>query len=606
MQLLCHYRSRDEVLISFSNANIYDEPMLTFPSTKGLNSTALSFIHVQDGQFERSKDAAPHVFNNTKTTLPALRTNLPEATQVVNFVLGRLRDPARIKRLANDPTGKCESIIVVTFNIQQKKLIEEMLRDTDEALFDLVTKETPGDDEAGIKPRPPRLKIRNLESVQGDEAETVIFSVAFSKDPSGKKFPVNFGPVTQSGGERRLNVAVTRAQNEMLVFASFIPSELSSGGRKLSNEAQMVQRFLQLAYSGAGKIGDVGISVPRSSHIEHVASDLRARGYETQTQLGLSTLRVDIAVRKPGEHEWSLAIMVDDTCWSERGSSYQRELLPRQILPGLGWRKVLRVWLPSWLDERESLLEEVDRFFDGIEEPEPEPSPEQLAEPQIEPVGVTTERDGNLDVVASYPADIPPPPVTVPQHDTPGLHSAFTPFEVQDLGPMDLLDRATKDTSARADLIAIVGKILSTEAPIEAERFGKLVCRCLGFGRVSPDRVEQVLAMVPNAQKTTDAIGRFVWHADQDPTAWRGYRTSSLGERASHEISVAEYTNALADLVSKDPPVGVEDAIRAVSSMFGWLRMAKLIRENIDTAFESAVRSRRIVRNGDDLHPPAN
>jgi hypothetical protein len=596
MQLLCHYRSRDEVLISFSNSNIYDEPMLTFPSTKGLGSDALRYVHVTDGQFERSRQAPAHVMPNSGAKVSALRTNIVEATRVVELVLKYLRDPARIKRLENDKEGKCESIIVVTFNSQQKTLIEEMLRDADEETYERATKEIPADDEAGTKKRPARLKIRNLESVQGDEAETVIFSVAFSKDLSGKKFPVNFGPVTQGGGERRLNVAVTRAQREMIVFASFLPHEMNVAGRTLSPEAQMVQRFLQLAHNGAGKVGDVGIPVPRSLHINRIAAEIRDLGYETHTQLGLSSLRVDIAVRRPGSETWELAVMVDDSCWSRRGSAYQREILPRQVLPGLGWRKVMRVWLPSWLDDREGILSDINDFFNGDDEPE---EPEELSSIDDDAGAAATVQAAP----SSAPVTAPPAASPAPFHHA-GPAVAFDAFDEFDAGPMDLLDRASQEPQARAMLVGLINQVLHAEAPVEAERLGKIVCRCLNFGRISPDRVAQVLSFVPKSQITKDKIGRFVWHADQDPATWSQYRTSSgEADRKSHEIPVAEYTNALVDLVSKDPPIPRADAVRTVAAFFGFQKLARLIAANLETAVSAAIKAGAVCQVGEDLYP---
>lgn len=589
MQLLCHYRSRDEVLISFSNSNIYDEPMLTFPSTLGLESDALRYVHVSGGQFERNKNAVRHTFKNTNTTLPSLRTNIVEAQAVVDLVLQYLRDPKRNARLAADPSGKCESIIVVTFNVQQKTLIEEMLRNEDQVLYERVTKETPADDEAGKKAIPARLKIRNLENVQGDEAETVIFSVAFTKDPSAKNFSLNWGPVTQAGGERRLNVAVTRAQKEMIVFASFLPSEMIGAGRKVSPEAQMVYRFLQLAYNGANQVGDVGISVPRSSHIERIAADLRSRGYETHTQLGLSTLRVDIAVRKPGNPNWQLAIMVDDSCWSERGSAFQREVLPRQVLPGLGWEKVMRIWLPSWIDDRDGLLQDIDDFFNGVDAPEPEAETMEIDTPVI----IREEPDG---------ADAAPTPTA--QDTVNSLHFPFTAFEPTLLGDVKILDHAGFSKVSHGQFMDIINSILLTEAPIEAERLAKLFFRCVNFNRVSPERVQQVLSHLDPATVVADALGTFVWHPDQDIENWRNYRVSlDAAPRSSDEISVAEYTNALVELVSTDPPVSYEDAARTVAATFGFKKLAKLIRANIDTAFGHAINAGRIRRVGDDLYP---
>ena len=123
-------------------------------------------------------------------------------------------------------------------------LITAMFRNDDPDLFEQATSEWV-DEETGIK-QEPQLKIRNLENVQGDEAETVIFSVAFSAAKNGR-FPLNFGPVTQQGGIRRLNVAVTRAQQEMLVFSSFSPDDM-----RLSNKAEGA-RMLQVVPSARAK-----------------------------------------------------------------------------------------------------------------------------------------------------------------------------------------------------------------------------------------------------------------------------------------------------------------------------------------------------------------
>ena len=136
-------------------------------------------MHVKDGHFERDKTKPAYKFVGNPLEVKSLRTNFKEAEQIVNEVISRLRDPKRQARRAADKSKVAESIIVVTFNIQQLVLITEMFKSVDSALFDNATKWTQSDDESETL-YPPQLKVRNLENVQGDEAETVIFSVAFS------------------------------------------------------------------------------------------------------------------------------------------------------------------------------------------------------------------------------------------------------------------------------------------------------------------------------------------------------------------------------------------------------------------------------------------
>lgn len=574
MQLLCHYRSKDELLISFSNSFIYDEPMLTFPSTKGLESTALSYRVVEGGYFERDKKAPQHTLPNNAGLFPSLRTNIREAVAIVEEVNSRLRDPKRVQRRIDDSDKKVESIIVVTFNVQQKNLITELFRATDGALFEEATKEERISEDSG-ETYPPQLKIRNLENVQGDEAETVIFSAAFSARPDGK-FPLNWGPVTQTGGDRKLNVAVTRAQNEMIVFASFLPEQMIPKDKAARPEAVLLQKFFQLAYKGAATNGDVGVSVTSSRHINAIAQQLRDRGYEVETQMGLSSLRIDLAVKKSKSDDWQLAIMVDDSCWSERGSAFQREVLPRQVLPFLGWKKVLRIWLPSWVHDRQEILEEIDSFFAGNALPEAEP---EVVTPSLPPRIVSVVPISTEDISANSNS----------------LFSSFAAFVPETVDAMYLLDQALDGhAESKNYILNIIKTGLQVEGPIEENRLAKLVCKSLNFGRISPERIKQVLSLIPKKQFTKDAVGSFVWAADQDPNTWRNYRTS-VNEltRGAQEISSHEFINALEDMVTNQHAVSHENAVREIATVFGFRKLNENARASIESAFKIAIKKGR-------------
>ena len=583
LQLLCHYRSRDEVLIAFSNLYIYDQPMLTFPSIYGLDSLALQFIHVDDGKFNRGGEPKSYKLETTDVTVPARGTNYAEAVALCEEVMMRLNDPQRRKRWLDDASGESESIIVVTFNMPQMRLVGEMLKDMDGAAFEEAVSEGEANEDTGHR-RPPRLKIRNLENVQGDEADSVIFSVAFSRNEKGT-FPLNWGPVTQTGGERRLNVAVTRARREMMVFCSFLPEEMTAGGKTLSRQAELVQRFLKLAVNGPKVSGDLGIGVSRSRHIDNLAATLRERGYRVQTQLGLSKLRVDVAVSRADHDEWELAILVDDPSWAERGSAFQRDILPKQVLPGLGWRKVLRVWLPAWVNEPDAIIEDIEQFFTKSDEEVVETHDEHL-EAALESSRVEFEKFREQNDESSSPE------TAVARLDMP-----FEPFEVVEIGSIGWLDEAGKSRKAKERVVSLLTSIIETEGPIELERLARLACNCLGLSRVPVERLATMKKLVPATSRKKDKIGTFCWPSDKDPEDWEGYRTShdSDGrERKIQEISVREFGNALVDTVDRATAIDLDDAMKEVARIFGFKALTAKTAEVVEVAFKVAISDGRV------------
>ena len=588
LQLLCHYRSRDEVLIAFSNLYIYDQPMLTFPSIYGLDSLALQFIHVDDGRFNRGGEPKSYKLENTDVSVPARGTNYAEAVALCEEVMTRLKDPQRRKSWLDDKSGESESIIVVTFNVPQMRLVGEMLKDMDIAAFEEAISEGEADEDTGHR-RPPRLKIRNLENVQGDEADAVIFSVAFSRNEKGT-FPLNWGPVTQTGGERRLNVAVTRARREMMVFCSFFPEEMTAGGKTLSRQAELVQRFLKLAVNGPKVSGDIGIGVSRSRHIENLAATLRDRGYRVQTQLGLSKLRVDVAVSRPDHDEWELAILVDDPSWAERGSAFQRDILPRQVLPGLGWRKVLRVWLPAWVNEPDAVIGEIEQFFATADEITTEVADDHL-ESALEGSRAEFEK---FREQAAESASLEPESVRL---DTP-----FEPFEISQVGKIDWLDEASKSRKAKERVVALLTSIVEAEGPIELDRLARLACNCLGLTRVPAERLNAMKKLAPATMRKKDKVGTFCWPSSKDSEKWEAYRTSHESDgrdRKINEISVREFGNALVDTVDRATAISYDDAMKEVARIFGFKALTAKTSEVIEVAFKSAIETGRVKQSKD-------
>ena len=603
LQLLCHYRSRDELLIAFSNTHVYDEPMLTFPSTSGMESSALRLEVVDGGHFNRD-DKSRHVFPNSNESVPTLRTNMAEAQAVVDECFERLRDPVRATRRKENPNSSAESIIVVTFNRPQMDLITSMFRNDDPDLFEQATSEWV-DEETGVK-QEPQLKIRNLENVQGDEAETVIFSVAFSATKNGR-FPLNFGPVTQQGGIRRLNVAVTRAQREMIVFSSFRPDDMGDLSNKAEG-ARMLQKFLQLAQKGAQSTGQLGVAVERSRHLADVAEAIRARGFEVEVQLGFSQMRVDIAVRRPDADAWEVAILADGPTWAERGTAYQREVLPMRVLEGLGWQKVIRVWLPAWLEERETILTEIENAFtesdngkdagddsaDTSRAAATEPgssTPTSSSLRDVTDVADHRAADGRSGAVASGVGERSSVNYSTENHETPFDYPVFDEFPAGIVGDRTVLDAAESDRRARQAILAVIDAVTAHEGPVELDRLVKLTCRSFGLDRVKQSRRDAIVAIIPSGRIEPDParIDHFVSSPGMELRTYPGFRADHEAKRTLNQIPTTEYANAAVWILDQTGSLELEDMLRELGAVFGFDKLTQPRREVFDSAISYAL-----------------
>ena len=237
------------------------------------------------------------------------------------------------------------SIGVVTFNIQQRALIESMLEESGvDGLAEALAAKRDG------------LFVKNLENVQGDERDVILFSTGFSANADGV-LPLNFGPLNRSGGERRLNVAVTRARRRVMVFSSFEPEDLRVE-QTSSVGIRDLRRYLEVAKYGvattpaASSPGQVGVD----RHRDDIAGALRSAGLDVATAVGLSEFQIDLTVAPRGE-PMALAVLLDSPAWAGRRTTSDRDALPTVVLERImGWPKVVRVWLPDWLEDRESVV----------------------------------------------------------------------------------------------------------------------------------------------------------------------------------------------------------------------------------------------------------
>ena len=317
-----HYRSRHESLIAFSNEEFYENSMQTFPSVND-REKRVKMVKV-DGYFDRGKG----------------RVNRAEAEAIV----------AEIKRRFHDPVLRGQSMGVVTFNISQQTLIEDLLLEEFRKNVEFDTWANTGEEP---------LFVKNLENVQGDERDVILFSVAFGPDQEGK-MSLNFGPINKDGGWKRLNVAVTRAKEEMVVFST-MTSEHINLRRTRSRGVEALKHFLEYAEKGRLHL-EYGQNrvVKKQGILEHICVKLTEAGYEYQKNVGHSSFKIDIAVVDPkNPEEYLLGIMLDGEPYRQSVDTKDREVGQISVLQGLGW-KLHRIWTMDWWDNREK---ELDKLF---------------------------------------------------------------------------------------------------------------------------------------------------------------------------------------------------------------------------------------------------
>jgi very-short-patch-repair endonuclease len=322
-----HYRSRDEALISFSNHYIYKDRLVTFPGPGA--SPALRLVLVQqplgvDGQEESSS---------------------AEVNKVVDLVLAHAEKKPQ------------ESLGVIAMGMRHADRVQRAL---DQALsrrpelgkfFDANADE--------------RFFVKNLERVQGDERDAIILTVGYGKDRAGN-LPFRFGPLLSLGGQRRLNVAVTRARQRMTVVSSFSHLDMDLSKVKPGTGVELLRFYLEFAGTGGKRLGDLASTdFPMNSFEAEVFDVLSSKGIPLISQCGASGYRIDLVAQHPRQRgRYVLAIECDGASYHSSPTARDRDRLRQQQLVSLGWR-FHRIWSTDWFMRKD---DEVNRALAAYED----------------------------------------------------------------------------------------------------------------------------------------------------------------------------------------------------------------------------------------------
>ncbi len=546
-----HYRSQDEALIAFSNTHYYGGQLASFPAPHASHSGhGISLVRV-DGHFERS--------GKGKT----LRTNRVEAERIVEDIR---------QRFAASPE-RAPSLGVITFNAPQRDLIENLLRDAgDERLVQALDE-------------PDGLFVKNLENVQGDERDTILFSVAFSKKDNGV-LPLNFGPLSRPGGERRLNVAVTRARCEVVLYASFDPGDLRAE-ETTQIGTKHLKAYLEMAARGVETITEGGRrQAVIDRHRDEIAEALRSEGFIVATDVGLSDFRVDLTISDPDEPDQPLvAVLLDGVGWSRRKTVADRDGLPVEVLGNLmHWPAVERVWMPEWLRDRDGTIARLRSAVNDAKQ--------RLAEPVEEPAAPVVERPAeapeSVSSIPSLKSAAPAAAVAPPkrkQHPNVVVFTEWPPRVVGDKSTLDELGNAW----ANDQVVKVIREVIDAEAPIHRDRLSKLVAGAFGLGRVNDDRRRAIQRIVPAEYRRADDA-EFYWPADVEPASWKLVRQPKSGvTRVLDEVSLIEIGNAMVIVAEQTGGVEREEIKREALTLLGGKRVTQAIGARLEAALQRAL-----------------
>jgi predicted DNA-binding WGR domain protein len=421
--LAWHYRSRYEALISFSNAAFYSGNLYTIPDRQRTlpDSGELSITSPEKAAQNANELLARSIsFHFQEDGTYTDRRNAAEATYIAHLV----------RALLARETGL--SIGIVAFSEAQQAEIEEALSrlgDEDkEFAVRLETEFTREENDQFVG-----LFVKNLENVQGDERDIIILSICYGYDANGRML-MNFGPINQRGGEKRLNVIFSRAKHHMAVISSIRHEDITNDYNDGANSLKNFLRYAELISKGDENARRVlenlnplvrkslAPELQRDAVISALAAALESRGYKVATNVGQSKFRCDLAVRLPSDSLFRLGVFVDSEGHYANNDLLDRYFIQPSILCAFGWEFAL-VLTKDWLHEPENVLTRLERLLKGeaVEEPT-SLEPIESAAPSKAPVATPLVRPPSLPKAETIP---PPPKVTTTANQGPARYFEF-------------------------------------------------------------------------------------------------------------------------------------------------------------------------------------
>ncbi len=521
--LLWHYRSKHESLIAFSNSEYYDNKLLTFPSPDNIESK-VRFVPI-DGHYDKGKS----------------RQNKAEAQAIVDEIVRRLKDEKLRKR----------SIGVVTFSSVQQSLIEDLLSD----VFMLNSQL----ESLALECEEP-IFIKNLENVQGDERDIILFSVGYGPDKDGR-VSMNFGPLNREGGERRLNVAVSRARYEMIIYSTLRSDQIDLNRTGAIGVAGL-KRFLEYAEKGGQIANRTQNTVAEYSINNLIASQLEKLGYKVDTNIGCSGYRIDIGiVDKDNPSRYRLGIICDGENYRRAKMVRDREIVQNSVLRMLGW-KMLKIWTLDWWENPSAVLAAIEEALIAKEKDIVDIeviTPQKSVEPES---GITIDTSSSNELVENN----------------------VSSYQISALKPSSYSSEEFFYPGHRAAILNQIKDVMETEAPISKSLLCKRVLAAWGISRLGQrldGYLNELLQSTPFYVSHYEALS-FYWLNEEQ---YIGYDLFRTGLRDAVDLPPEEVANAMKYILTDEISLPTTDLSRLSAQLLGFARGGS----NVDAAMHRGI-----------------
>ncbi|WP_411846617.1 DUF3320 domain-containing protein [Roseibacillus persicicus] len=492
-----HYRSRHESLIAFSNLRYYEGKLITFPSAV-TSDRAVSWRRVE-GVYAKGKG----------------RTNSAEAKALVAEVVTRLTDLSF--------TRENKSLAVITLNSDQQRLVEDLL---DQARRDNPAIEPFFGDDC-TEP----VVVKNLETVQGDERDLILLGIGFGPTEPGGSMSMNFGPLNREGGWRRLNVALSRAREEMMIFTSFDSSDIDLN-RTSARAVRDLKHFIEFAERGPEAFAmavEGSVGGYESPFEEAVAAELINKGWEVVPQVGVSRFRIDLGIVHPDQRGNYLAgVECDGATYHSSATARDRDKVRQEVLSGLGW-DLVRIWSTDWWYDKQNSLDKLHNQLSELLEQSREKSAEQETQE-----GESLSAEGVVDLSA----------MNLEETGNTDSERRVVPYEEAQLERFaeQISGERFKEKAYEPVLLSLTKELIEVESPISEKLLSKKISQSHGFGRTGRLIRERILEIAeqnyPNLEERVG--GSFFWRTVEERDTLSVCRRPKEGQSSRSLDNISE------------------------------------------------------------------
>lgn len=543
-----HYRSRHHSLIRVSNEQFYDNKLLIVPSAFDESATTgVKFRVVADGVYDRG----------------ASKTNLVEARAISRAVIDHARNFPHL------------TLGVGAFSLSQKDAILGEL--------ELIRRSEGADAEGFFNAHEHEpFFVKNLENIQGDERDVIFISVGYGKDPSGY-MAMSFGPLSADGGERRLNVLITRARMRCEVFSSITADDIDLE-RGRSKGVAVFKSYLHFAQTGNVPLGTSNVREFDSPFEEEVYRALTQLGYDVVGQVGIAGFFVDLAVRDPAKPgRFIIGVECDGAAYHSCRSARDRDRLRQQVLEDQGWF-IHRVWSTDWLRAPEESLR---RTVAAIEE-----ARARWTERDQDLFGPSNRSNKTTDTkIARADTNVTLAPVT---------ETVATPYREAFVSVDTYLE---PHLVSPQKMSSIVEQIVAQEGPVHRDEISRRVTSLWGLQRTGNRIASAVNGAINRSVRTAKltAENDFIDIANRAVRAVRSRADTVVALRRPDMLPPSEVRHGFVKIVEIHHGITELEAINEVARAFGFAATSTQLRERFATVLREMVSNGQLQLDGDTI-----